>query len=119
MGANPALRKFLLAGILVAARGIPAAIAAPVTYDISFTDRQGIAPDAGAFRYDASTETFSNVGNLPCLKGRTGGASMGTPRVNPTTTLLPSGAVLIVGGADGATPLKTAELFDALTGGLY
>jgi hypothetical protein len=42
-------------------------------------------------------------------------ASMGTGRADQTATLLPNGKVLIAGGRDGSTPLRTAELFDPAT----
>ena len=41
---------------------------------------------------------------------------MSTRRSDFTATGLPGGRVLITGGADGASDLATAELFDAATG---
>lgn len=51
-------------------------------------------------------------------------ASMSTPRIYHTATLLPNGKVLVAGGAsridasgNQATPLDTAEIYDPATGG--
>ena len=42
--------------------------------------------------------------------------SLNIPRNNHTATLLPNGKVLVVGGANGADPLSSAELYDPATG---
>jgi WD40 repeat protein len=42
--------------------------------------------------------------------------SLNIPRNNHTATLLPNGKVLVVGGANGAGPLSSAELYDPATG---
>ena len=42
--------------------------------------------------------------------------SMATARTNHTATLLDSGKVLVAGGSDGTSPLKSAELYDPTTG---
>ena len=43
-------------------------------------------------------------------------ASMTTARFGHTATLLPDGNVLVAGGYDGQTPLRTAEMYDPATG---
>ena len=43
-------------------------------------------------------------------------ASMSTPRREHSSTLLPDGRVLVVGGYSGAAPLATAELYDPAAG---
>ena len=54
--------------------------------------------------YDPVAGSFSQTG------------SMTTPRKNHTTTLLPDGKVLIVGGSDGVNTLASAEIYDPGTG---
>ncbi len=58
---------------------------------------------ASAERYDPSTGVWSSAG------------SMAVGRVEHTTTLLPSGKVLVTGGGGDAGVLSTAELYDPAT----
>lgn len=55
--------------------------------------------------FDPATSTFTALA-----------ASMTHPRVGPVVALLPSGKVLIGGGADGAGWVTSAELFDPASG---
>jgi len=54
--------------------------------------------------YDPSTGQWSRVGD------------MGAPRIGHTATALPSGKVLVAGGANISGDLPSAELFDPATG---
>ncbi len=62
---------------------------------------------ASADLYYPISETFGSVG------------PMGVARSNYTATLLPSGLVLIAGGENSASQLKTAELFNPLSGTFF
>jgi len=59
---------------------------------------------ASAELYDPATGTWSPSGNL------------GTARYSHTATLLPSGKVLVAGGAVAGISLSSAELYDPATG---
>jgi WD40 repeat protein len=54
--------------------------------------------------YDPATDLFTPTGN------------MSSPRFGHTSTLLPSGLVLIVGGSSGTAAVNTAELYDPTSG---
>ena len=110
---NPATQTFTgTAGIMSDARNKHAASLLPdgtvlVTGGCkNLEDNQIVCNDylSSAEIYDPSTDKFTTTG------------SMTTPRLNHTSTLLPNGKVLIVGGtSDGTTPLNTAELYDPAT----
>ncbi len=54
--------------------------------------------------YDPTTGTWTDAGHLT------------TPRSQHTSTLLPSGQVLVVGGRNGSGSLSSAEIYDPSTG---
>jgi hypothetical protein len=60
---------------------------------------RGVRATAQSALYDASTNSWVGTG------------SMTTPRSDHTTTLLPNGQVLAVGGTNGAGFLASAELY--------
>jgi large repetitive protein len=67
--------------------------------------RDDNGPIADIEIYDPSTFTFAPAA-----------AQLVTPRYDHTTTLLPSGVLLIVGGFDaGGAPIASAEIFDPVT----
>jgi hypothetical protein len=74
---------------------------------------------AGGHDYRDGTSTIERSAEIydPALGTFTATGSMSAAREGHTATLLPSGLVLIAGGADTAsTALATAELFDPRTG---
>jgi N-acetylneuraminic acid mutarotase len=68
------------------------------------TLQSGGAPLSSAELYDPSNGTWAATG------------SMTTARMNHIASLLPSGKVLVAGGATGASTTATAEIFDPSSG---
>jgi WD40 repeat protein len=71
----------------------------------------GVGVDGAPTAVLASAELYDPVTEQWTLTG-----AMNIKRYNHTTTLLPSGKVLVSGGSDGNVILPTAELYDPATG---
>jgi hypothetical protein len=105
---NPAAGTFSTTGPLVAARQSHVAAALPSGQVLLAGGYSGYATASGFLTtgeiYDPQSGTFR------LTKG-----NMTSAREGATATLLPTGQVLIAGGADSSSVLRTAELYDPAT----
>ena len=70
-------------------------------------------PAMGPATNDVSADDGAIIEQLAAFSSV--GAAMGSVRTNHTSTLLPSGQILIAGGSNGPNVLPTADLFDPAT----